>query len=258
VSQNRARYVYCITEGDEESSLGSTGIDGSEVYAIPAAGLCAVVHNCPAEPYASDDEKIVERWVISHQDVVEKAMKRYGTVLPMRFDTIIPDTDGVSAEQNIRKWLNDEGIGFKKRLDDLRGKEEYGVQIFWEPGTVASILSKTRPEIVQLDEEIRAKPKGLAYMYRQRLERLLKEEVEKEAEHSFRDFYHRIRGCAATIKVERTKKEQDKQMLMNLSCLIPRGGIGALANELEKIDSMDGFSVRFTGPWPPYSFATVE
>ncbi|MFC2060619.1 GvpL/GvpF family gas vesicle protein [Chloroflexota bacterium] len=27
---------------------------------------------------------------------------------------------------------------------------------------------------------------------------------------------------------------------------------------MEKIDRMDGFSVRFTGPWPPYSFVMVK
>jgi len=27
-----------------------------------------------------------------------------------------------------------------------------------------------------------------------------------------------------------------------------------LGDELEKINNLKGFSVRFTGPWPPYSF----
>ena len=252
------RYVYCIAEAGEILSLGTTGIDGSEVYTIPAEGLCAIVHNCPAEPYSSDDKELVRRWVINHQAVVEAALSRFSTVLPMRFDTIIQDKDGIDAEDNVRRWLIDEGDELKKKLDRLREKEEYGVQVFWEPKTIATMLSGTSPEIVKLEEEIRSKPKGLAYMYRQRLEKLLKEEVEKEAERCFRDFYHRIKGCVAEVKVERTKEVVDKQMLINLSCLVPRGRTGSLADELEKINSEDGFSVRFTGPWPPYSFATVE
>ena len=43
-------------------------------------------------------------------------------------------------------------------------------------------------------------------------------------------------------------------MLMNLSCLLAREGSKKLGGELEKIDSREGYSVRFTGPWPAYSF----
>ena len=120
------------------------------------------------------------------------------------------------------------------------------------------MLSSTNPDIGKLEEEIKSKPKGLAYMYKQRLEKLLKEEVEKEAERRFKDFYHRIKECVIELKVERTKKQEDRQMLMNLSCLVLRGRTKQLATELGKIDSMDGFSIRFTGPWPPYSFVTVN
>ena len=41
---------------------------------------------------------------------------------------------------------------------------------------------------------------------------------------------------------------------MNLSCLLTKDGSRELGDELEKIDAMEGFSVRYTGPWPPYSF----
>lgn len=43
-------------------------------------------------------------------------------------------------------------------------------------------------------------------------------------------------------------------MLLNLSCLVSKGKVDSLGEELEKINNMEGFSVRFTGPWSPYSF----
>jgi len=30
-----------------------------------------------------------------------------------------------------------------------------------------------------------------------------------------------------------------------------------LGEELDEINKMQGFSVRFTGPWPPYSFVSA-
>ena len=43
-------------------------------------------------------------------------------------------------------------------------------------------------------------------------------------------------------------------MIMNLSCLVAREKYLELGEELGSINGMAGFSVRFTGPWPPYSF----
>ena len=257
-NEGTGRYVYCIAQASGEHNLGRISLAGTEVYTIPTRGLCAIVHDCPAAPYSSDEEEIVHQWVVSHQAVVEAALKEFGTVLPMRFDTIIRDTDGVSAEDNVRQWLGKDRDILRQKLERVRGKEEYGVQVFWDPKAITRLLSETNPEIAGLEEDIRAKSKGLAYMYRQRLEKLLKQEVETEVEKRFRDFHHRIKASVSEIRLERTKKEGDKQMMMNLSCLVPMEGARPLADELEEIDHMDGFSVRFTGPWPPYSFVTWE
>ncbi len=80
--------------------------------------------------------------------------------------------------------------------------------------------------------------------------------VVKEDERYFKDYYHRIKKNVSELKIEGIKKNGDKQMLMNLSCLVAAGETQSLAAELQNIDSVDGFSIRFTGPWPPYSFVT--
>jgi hypothetical protein len=42
-------------------------------------------------------------------------------------------------------------------------------------------------------------------------------------------------------------------MLLNLSCLVTKENVDNLGNELEEMKNL-GFSVHFSGPWPPYSF----
>ena len=252
------RYVYCIAEAGEGFSFGDIGIDDNEVYTLSCDSLCVVVHNCPIEPYSSDDKDVVRHWVISHQRVVEAALDRFGTVLPMSFDTIIRDTDEGSAEDNIRKWFVEKAEDINNNLDRVRGKEEYGVQVFWEPNTIARVISQTNQEIITLEEEIKSKSKGLAYMYKKHLEKILRQEMGEKAENYFKDFYHRIEGCVSELKVEKTKTEVDKHMLINFSCLVGKEKTEPLSDELESINKTDGFSVRFTGPWPPYSFVTVK
>jgi len=253
--KEEGRYVYCVADAAEQVSLGKIGIDGNEVYTIPYRDFCAVVQHCPAQPYQSDDRELVKAWVITHQKVVNVAWERWGTVLPLSFDTIIREETDKSAEQNVRDWLSQEYERLKSTIQRVRGKVEYGVQVFWDPRIMAQNLLTTNQAMRKLNEEIKTKPKGLAYMYRQKLENLIKHEMETKADECFKNFYSRIRKHTDDVRVEKTKKaEPGWQMIMNLSCLVYRDRYSELGEELDKINRMVGFSVRFTGPWPPYSF----
>ena len=100
-----------------------------------------------------------------------------------------------------------------------------------------------------------SKSPGMAYLYKQKVERAVKAEIERLAGEWFRDFYGRIKDYCNDILVEKTRKaDRDRVMLVNLSCLVAREKVSNLGEELEKINNTEGFSVRFSGPWPPYSF----
>ena len=90
---------------------------------------------------------------------------------------------------------------------------------------------------------------------KQKLDGLICQRLEMAADAYFKEFFQQIRGCVGEIRVEKVRKEEPpRQMLANLSCLLPKGETARLGGELDKIGKIDGFSVRFTGPWPPYSF----
>ena len=255
-TDTRGRYVYCVGESNERINLGKIGIDNSQVYTIPYKDVCAVVHDCPTQPYESKDTKVVEGWVITHEETIETAWKKLGAVLPFGFDTIIKgdEEEEEDAEEVVKAWLKEDYEGLKEKLNKVRGKVEYGVQISWDTKIITSELIKKDPELKKLNEEIKSKPKGVAYMYKQKLEKLIRGKLEKEGEKRFKEFYEMIKGCTDEVKVEKLKKEDEpRQMLMNLSCLADKDH-KTLGDELEKIKNKEGFFVRFTGPWPPYSF----
>jgi hypothetical protein len=252
----QGRYLYCIAEGSERVDFGKIGIEQNEVYTIPYNDLCAVVHNCPLKPYQSQDQDIVKEWVLTHQKVVDKAWQRFATVIPIGFDTIIGGNKVSDPEENVRNWFEEDYSDLKRKLEKVRGRAEYGVQVFWDYRITAQKAAEESQEVKKLQEEIRSKPKGVAYMYRQKLEGLLKREMERLADHNFKEFYERIRSYVDDLKVEKTKKREgeNREMLMNLSCLVFKDRNKELGEELEKIQALEGFFVRYTGPWPPYSF----
>ncbi|MDO9463752.1 MAG: GvpL/GvpF family gas vesicle protein [bacterium] len=250
-----ARYLYCIASSTEKVNFGSIGIDGSEVYTIVCQDLCAVVHNCSPAPYQSEDNEVVKKWAMTHQKVIDTAWEKFGTVLPLGFDTVIKGEEGITPDENIKSWVKKDYENLKEKIAKFKDKAEYAIQISWDARVIGGKLTESNPEIKKLNEEIESKSKGLAYMYKQKLENLLKKQMEAEAEKYFKDFYERIKKCVDEIKVEKVKKtEEGKQMLVNFSCLLFKEKSKVLGDELEKVNNMEGFFVRFTGPWPPYSF----
>jgi hypothetical protein len=258
VDNGPGRYIYGIAPGGETERFGPIGIENSQVYSIPYRDVCAVVHDCGVKPYDSLDEEMVRFWVEAHHGVIEAVKKRFGTVIPLGFDTIIRSRgDGARAEMVVTDWLRNEYDKLIATIENIKGKDEYGVQILLDCQLARKAVVEKSPEAVRIQTEIPGRSAGMAYLWKQKLEKVIKCELEKLADKSSVDFYQAITGCADQVVIERADAlSKDKLTVLNLSCLVDQARVEKLGQELEKINSLDGFSVRFSGPWPPYSFVT--
>jgi hypothetical protein len=193
--------------------------------------------------------------VLSKKEVPEAAWEAFGTVLPSGFGTIVRAGRGKGPTENVEWWLEENHDVFLEKVHQVRGKAEYGVQISWDAFGMAARVVAESPWIRKLQEEMRSKSPGIAYLYKQKLDMAIRSEMEARAQARFQDFYHLIKTWTADLRVDRAKPlEGEGQMLINVSCLIQKEDVVGLGEILEKIQGTEGFSVRFTGPWPPYSF----
>lgn len=240
------RYVYCVAESSKLANFGKIGIENNEVYTIPHGRICAVVHNCLLKPYKSKDEEEVKNWVKTHQNVIKKTYE-LGTVIPLSFDIIIK-----GSNRGVSDWLKREHKSLMQKINRVKGKQEFGIQIFWDKDIISKKISKNNKEIERLRKMMEGESKGRAYFLKHKLGAAIKGEIEKTGNECFRELYRRIRKHADDIRVGRVEK--DKRMLMNLSCLVHKNKVKELGAVLGGINNLEGFSVRFTGPWPPYSF----
>ena len=252
-------YLYCValsSEARTPEAIGEAiGIEGCEVLSVAWKDLCAAVHRCPAAPYQSKDAEVVASWVTAQHRVVDAAWRHWGTVLPLTFNTIIKGEPGRDARACLLAWLGAERQVLKAKLETLAGKAEYGVQVFWNPQVVAKQVAQSDAGIRALEEEIKAKPPGIAYMYRQRLEALLKEKTEATATAECTAIYSNIAQLVGEVHLEKPKTDPGQlQMLVNLSCLVSPAQLPRLETELDRVSGMEGFSTRLIGPLPPYSF----
>lgn len=245
------RYVYCVANKSKTIKFGKIGIENNNIYTIHHKDLCAVVHKCKSQAYISDDEEKVKDWIKSHQNVIDSASQKLGTVIPLTFDVIVK-----GSNKDIVEWLKKDYEQLENILKKIKNKQEFGVQIFWDEKKIGEKIAETNQEIQNLRRAIEKVSEGEAYFYKNTIETILKNEIEKNADEYFKKFYNIIKEYVDELKIDKIKKEKDKQMLMNLSCLVHKNKVKKLGAELEKINRYDEFSVKFTGPWPPYSFVS--
>lgn len=244
------RYIYCVTDRAYPKDLRVAGVEGLPVYGIEWKGISAVVHRCSLGPYQSKDPAQIRKWVVAHHSVARKCWVRLDSAVPVAFDTIIKGGD-----QEVKKWLKDDYDRLTENLRRLHGKAEYGVQISWNPEIIGRRLIEKESRIRELQLRQRSSRQGMAYILAKKIEQELAGELKKKAEQYLHDFYSKIAGTVDEIHVDPVKKVQRGQMLMNLSVLVTDGKQHLLGKILAEVKGMEGFRVRFTGPWPPYSFA---
>lgn len=254
-----ARYVYGIADKGISESLGNIGIDAADVYTIPHRDLCIVVHDCMPEPYQSDDDEIVKNWLFTQQEVLDVVVDKLGVVIPMSFDMIIEGKNGNSPEEEVKAWLEKSYDDFYEKILKFRNKQEYGVQIMVDTEILSEKLMQTDEELKDKRKAIDAKSQGAAYMERELLKDLIKEKMEQKADQYFKEFYALIKMCTDDIVIGKSKiAGGTKKMIMNLSCLVNKDKVEKLGEVLENIEKSNDVSVRFSGPWAPFSFVTAE
>jgi len=255
-SEASARYVYAVIPRVATADLGAVGIGGAHVYALPHRTIAAVVHDCPPEPYQGEPETVAS-WVRVHNDVIDRAWSEAGSILPMRFNVIIKADGERSADENVRQWLELEYSNLQAKLDELRNKVELGVQVLWDPALVVQRIIESSEEIKALRAEMATKSRGAAYFLEHKIASAVKEELERKAQRDFATCYQRLKEYSEGTHVNKVRKQDDKAMIANLSLLVRRERVQEIGAVLQEAGDEQGVEIRFTGPWPPYTFAAT-
>jgi len=253
-----ARYCYCAVslDGDEaERTLDVTGVEDEPVRLLVEDGVGLLVHDC-AGLYDSDDPTEVQRWLLSHQAVVDEATERFGTPVPFRFDTIVQGDDGT-----VREWLVDQRDRFVTVLDDLAGCAEYRIEVLVDEEALDASLAESDDRLRELAERRDDSTEGTAFLvdkqYDERLRELRRERRATRTETLAADVGDHARKVQTLDDPTTTlgdTPEKEGAVQARLTVLADDDGVDAVGSLLDDVAAEEGVTVRFTGPWPPYSF----
>lgn len=251
-------YTYCVTH-EEVGLAGLKGID-EYVYPIADRGLIAVVRKVSGEDFSEknlpkniQDVVWLETKVREHHSIVH-ALAGCVTLLPFKFAAVF------YSEENVKAMLRRYELPIKERLQQLIGKQEWGLKVWGNYDEITDYVDASSNEMRSMKKELVKSSPGKAFLLKKKKENLLKNSV-----HSF--FCEKVQECIRGLIPYSYKNT------LQGGVTVGNGEIGLKAAFLVAGDKMESFlheiekkqgvlkaemiKMECTGPWPPYNFVDI-
>lgn len=253
-------YLYCIVPGFVQGTW-----ETNNLKFVPVQDIQALVEEVSLEEFWGEnlkknleDLKWIESKVLRHNQVIGEAAQKW-TTIPMKFGTVF------ESEESLQKTLLEKKDEFESLFKQLEGKEEWGVKVFCHIDKLKKYIMCTDQSIKDIDAAMKDKPEGVAYFLKRKKETLLAEANDKKI-NEYAAFVHEELAkmvddsCLNKLQPkELTKKEAE--MILNGAYLISKEKVDEFKSKVLNLqkDYLDqGLELELTGPWPAYSFASLD
>jgi hypothetical protein len=251
------RYMYAIGRKLTAEELADTpGLAGARLEVVQHRDLSAVVSTVDLGEYGEEAlrrnlERLdwLEETARRHEQVV-RAVAAAGPVAPLRLATICLDDDAVRAR--LDEWY----LALDQALDRVEGRSEWSVK------AIASTESAGTPDAVA-DPAPAGRGSGAAYLQRKKQQSEQRAAGEERALAAAEGIHA---GLSAVAVASRRLRPQDPRlsghqgsMILNGAYLVEVGREEAFQATVEELQAAHpDLVLDVGGPWPPYSFATLE
>jgi hypothetical protein len=241
MSEGSGKYVYGVVPATA-AAPSRRGISRRRVKKVVFAGIAALVSDVPP------GELVVEKDdLMAHSRVLEQALEG-GVVVPLRFGTVMADSEAVRDE--LLERFHD---GLAAQLAQLDGRVELHLRaVYEEDGLMAEIVASHR-DIARLRQSLRGQPADATYYQQIRLGEMVARAVEDARERDLEAILELLAPLAVASDVGAVEHEQ---VAANISFLVEADDVAsfdAAVNELGRA-SHGRLRFKYTGPLPAYSF----
>lgn len=263
--ENLAYYVYCIADSGTTSQLAAESLpvaieEDSPLEWLAVNNLAALVSRVPLAAY--NEESLAQHltdatWTairaMRHETVVEYVAKRAG-VVPLRFGTIYLDRSG------IEKMLADESRKLKEIIEQVRGREEWGVNVYSDRAMLLSQITSVSPVLREMVERARQSPPGQSYLLQKKIETMKADEaratLQRVVERIEKTLSEQTDG-ARRLRILKVETTEHGELKAKFAFLVKRAEFEefrAAAERLAQENQASGVRLELTGPWPVYNF----
>jgi len=255
----QGRYLYAIARGLDPATVeGVRGLDGAPVETVDHRGLIALVSTVDLAEYGEEglrrnleDLTWLEKVARGHDTVIH-AVAGAAVTAPLRLATICLDDDGVRAR--LDEWHD----ALETALDRVQGRAEWAVKAYARTGP-----SEQAPAEVADDQGTPGKGAGLAYLQRKKGQAHQQAQSQERAMQVAEQVHEAL---AARCVASRRLAPQDPRltghegaMTLNGAYLVDEAEGDAFAAAVQELaETYPDAHLTLAGPWPPYSFASLD
>ena len=261
-------YLYGVTRTHHAAADSVRGIAlphaTEQLETISEGELEAVVRSVPladlgpeALRVRADDPTWLEAMAERHNEVVY-AIHQQRSILPARFGNVHP------SAASVRHALAEAHDALLAQLDRIAGCDEWGLRLYGDLPAFRQRAGAEHPKVRQLRDELASAKSGRAYL----LQRKLEEELAAVAEVAVDDLVERslshLRQHAVEVHVNRcvrgslVGRAHGEIEVLRVAVLVPRAQTSEfLAHVQTLLESEPALRGEYSGPWPPYSFAST-
>lgn len=260
-------YVYCVGARAELEPLCAAPLPAAIEAATPleliAAGeLCAVTSAVPLADYGEEalparlaDATWTAVRAMRHERVVEH-FARAASVVPLRFGTIY------LARAGVERMLMERGAELSAAVERLRGREEWGVNVYCNRAQLSAQIVTLSPRLRELSAQARAATPGQAYLLQKKIESLRADEARAQSRRTadvVADALAEVSAGVARLRVLQDEASEHGDAVAKFAFLVERARFAefrAAAERLADEHAPAGYKLELTGPWPAYNFAS--
>jgi len=259
---NELIYVYCISAHNPQLN-NIEGYDDLNVFCN--GDYYAVTKLVSADEYSEENQSKnfsdlswIEAQVRNHIEVIGLIMKSH-TVIPCKFGTIF------KTEDSLKDFLSSYSLSLRENLDFIEGKEEWAVKIFSNPDIVCKQISSVSELVRNLEQQIKESSPGKSFLLKKKMKDLVEQEVERFCNNYAQKSFDALKCDCELHEINKLLSRQqtgrEGEMILNASFFINEPMVHRFINtahSLKKECLSLGFDLEFTGPWPPFSFISLN
>lgn len=249
-------YLYGIGRSLDPRLLSDVpGVAGSRVRLLDEDGLTGVVSTVPLSDFGEEglrrhleDLPWLEAVARAHDAVIEKCFPS-GPIAPVSLATVCFDDASVRAR--IRRWHDQ----VDQVLERVRGRSELGVKVFGAPELPVA-------DAAPASAGAGGGGAGAAYLRRRLAETERSRAVSERAAEVAASLHAELGSRAAASRrhpLQDPRLTGRPDMLLNGAYLVDDAALEDFTRLVHGVTARwPGIEVELTGPWPPYSFVSLD
>jgi len=147
-------------------------------------------------------------------------------------------------------------------LEQLRGREEWGVNVFVDRAAMLSNITSVSPVLREMVERAEQSSPGQSYLIQKKIEALKSDEARAATNRIAEEIEEELRrhsDDARRLRILKVETTEHGELKAKFAFLVNRSGFDQFRDAAERLaqeNQAAGVRLELTGPWPVYNFCT--